>query len=113
MKSIKSLVLVAAIAFSTVLSASTPKASNPENALLTTEIHQLLSNHEFTFNKKVETDVLLTLNKNDEIVVLSVDNCNDDVKNYIKSKLNYKKLKTAYLGKDKLFKVQVTLMPES
>lgn len=113
MKTIKSLVLVAAIAFSTVLSASTPKESNPENALLTTEIQKFLSNHEFNFKKEVKTEVLLTLNKNDEIVVLSVDNCDEDVQNFIKSKLNYKKLLTAYHGTDKMFKVPVTLMPES
>lgn len=113
MKTIKRLVLVAAVAFSTVLTASTPKENDAENKRLTTEIQEFLSNHQFDISKEVKAEVLITLNKNHEIVVLSADNCDETIQNFIKSKLNYKKLSSEYRGSDKTFIVPVTLVPES
>ena len=111
MKTIKNLVLVAAVAFSTVLSASTPKETETENQRLNVEIQEMLSNHAFDITEEVKAEVLITLNKNQEIVVLSADNCDESVQKFIKSKLNYKKLATEYKGNDKMFLVPVKLMP--
>ena len=113
MKTIKNLVLVAAIAFSTVLSATNPTNSKSENSKLSYEIQKFLTSHDFDFKNEVTAEVMITLNKDQEIVVLSVDNDNPQVESYIKSKLNYKKLSTKYLGNDKMFKVPVKLMPQS
>ncbi|MDX1470265.1 MAG: hypothetical protein R3213_02120 [Flavobacteriaceae bacterium] len=113
MKTIKKLVLVAAVAFSTVLSASTPKENDAENRRLTTEIQKFLHDHQFDISQEVTAEVIFTLNKNQEIVVLTADNCDERIENFIKSKLNYKQLSSDYNGSDKMFKVQVKLVPES
>ena len=113
MKTIKNLVLVAVFAFSTVLSASNPTTSKSENSRLSYEIQKFLTNHDFDFKNEVTAEVMITLNKDHEIVVLSVDHDNPRIENYIKSKLNYKKLSSEYLGKDKKFIVPVKLMPQS
>ena len=78
MKTIKSILLVAAVAFSSVLSANTnPNASNPaaaaESNVITQEVGKLLQNPYFNVDEEITANVTLTINKNNEIVVLSVD----------------------------------------
>ena len=78
MKTMKSLLLVAAIAFSSVLSASTPdeKAktkATAETTAISEAVEQLLQNPTFDVEKDLTAKVTLTINKNNEIVVLSVE----------------------------------------
>ena len=54
--------------------------------------------------------ICLTLNKNNEIVVLSVDSNELYVENFIKSRLNYKELPSLFSTKEKTFKVPVRVV---
>ena len=97
MKSIKSILLVAAIAFSSVLSANTnPDPVNPSKAeqtkVITKEVGKLLQNPTFLVDHDMYANVTLTINKNNEIVVLSVDTDDSIVEGFIKGRLNYNEL---------------------
>ena len=114
MKTIKSLLLVAAIAFSSVLIANTnPIETNPattgETTVITKEVYKLLKNPGFLIDHDILASVKLTINKNNEIVVLSVDSEDETVKSYIKARLNYNQLPEAYTGNVKTFIVPVRL----
>ena len=61
----------------------------------------------FNVEKEIVAEVTLTLNKENELVVLSVDAENTMVENYIKSRLNYKLLNVK--PTQKIFKVPVRL----
>lgn len=114
MKTIKSLVLVAIMAVSTVVSASNPTSterSKAENAKITAEISNYLQNPRITINEPVVTHAMVALNADNELVVLSVATDNESIKAYIKSRLNYKKIACNYKGSDNLFKVPVRIMP--
>lgn len=94
MKSIKNLVLALAITFSTVLSAST-NPTNEKPLVLETEIGTLLEKPEFKITNDLLAKVTFVLNKNNEIVVLSVLTDNSQLENFIKSRLNYKKIEAS------------------
>lgn len=76
--------------FSTALIANVVPKSNDEK--MTTEISKLLMNPDGLLKKETKVMVTFTVNKANEIVVLSIDGKNETLKNYIKSRLNYKKL---------------------
>jgi len=92
MKTIKSIVLVALIAFSSVVSANTEPVKKAESNRITEEVSELLKNPSFEVEKDLLANVTLTVNKNNELVVLSVDSDSELVASYIKSRLNYSKL---------------------
>jgi hypothetical protein len=92
MKTIKSFLLAAIIATSSVLSASTEPVTKVEPNLITQEVSELLKNPSFDVEQDLLANVTLTINKNNELVVLSVDSESEQVVNYIKSRLNYHKL---------------------
>lgn len=93
MRTLKTLALLVAFTFSTVLFASTnPKTVNPTS--LNKEITKLLENPKFGITEEIEAVAVITLNKYSEIVVLSVDSKNLEVVNFIKKRLNYHKVKS-------------------
>lgn len=61
---------------------------------ITKEITTLLSNSELEFEQDTDVMVTFIVNKNKEIVVLTTNSKNNSVNLFIKSKLNYKKLKS-------------------
>lgn len=111
MKTIKSILLVAALVVSSMVSASSlPEERNEANKAVTEVIGELLQNPNFTLEKELVAEVTLTLNKNNELVVLSVESENTMMENYIKSRLNYKALNVK--PAQKIFKVPVRLKVE-
>jgi len=91
MKTFKTLLLLVAITFSAAIYASTePKTAEPNG--LTNEIAKLLKNPKFQVENELQAYVTITFNKHHEIVVLSVDSENDELNNFIKSRLNYSKV---------------------
>lgn len=110
MKNFKSLVLLVAIAASTVLSASTnpTKADRPVNEI-TAQIGNLLENPNFKVQETITADVTFTVNDKHEIVVLSVDTDAELVESYIKSRLNYKALNAKTNSKP--YTVPVRIVP--
>jgi len=108
MKTIKSILLVAALVVSSMVSASSlPEEKNNANRAVTEVIGELLENPNFVLEKELVAKVTLTMNEDNELVVLSVDSDNVTVENYIKSRLNYKALNVT--PAQKTFKVPVRL----
>jgi len=113
MKTIKTLLLVVALTFSSVLLASTNSEDlKTDSSVITNEIGKLLKNPGFLVEKDIVAHVTLTLNKNNEIVVLSVDSEDDNIADYIKGRLNYNELPSIVDGVNKIFIVPVRVTPE-
>ena len=106
---IKMLLLVVAITFSTVLSASTDEPTAKEPKSLTEEIQDLLRNPNFTPNSDLQASVTLMFNKNGELIVLAVDSDSKTAKRFIKRRLNYKKLDVEAENLNKPFVVPVKI----
>jgi hypothetical protein len=113
MRTLKMLVLAVAIAFSSVLFASTNPIVKAEPASITETIGELLKSPSFQLKQNVDAMVTIFINQNDEMVVMSVDTDNKSVENYIKSRLNYKKLSKEAIGYRKSFKIPVTIVPSN
>ena len=90
MKSIKMLLLIVAITFSSAITAGTAK-ENAETNAITTDLTNRLKNPKFILENETSVKVTLIVNKNNEFVVLSVDSDNDQIVEYIKVRLNYSK----------------------
>lgn len=117
MKTIKSMLLVAAIAFSSVLTANTnPNEAKPaataESNVITQEVGKLLQDPFFNVDEDKTANVTLTINKNNEIVVLSVDSDDQTVEKFIKARLNYNELPSTVTTDEKTFIVPVRLQAE-
>lgn len=112
MRQLKTLLLVATIAFSSVVSASTDLDDKRKESatIITEEIGKLLQNPSFIVDEEFVANVTITLNKNNEMVVLSVDAEDVYVQNYIKGRLNYKVVPALKTGQ-KTFKVPIRVTP--
>ncbi|MEH6536547.1 MAG: hypothetical protein V7719_09155 [Psychroserpens sp.] len=110
MKTLKMLVLVVAITFSSAISASTDPIETAEPETVTETITQLLKNPRIQFDNDVSTMVELTINQNNEIVVISVDTENKALDSFIKARLNYKKISKDVIGNLKNFLVPVKII---
>jgi hypothetical protein len=108
MKTIKNLMLMVAITFSTVLFANEkPKTNDDSN--LRNEIIQILNKTNFESKQNLEAVVRITFNRNKEIVVLSVDTENAEFKNFIKHKLNYSKVSESIVLKKDRYIIPIKL----
>lgn len=110
MKSIKTLLLLVSITFSSLLSASTTE--NAETIAITKDVSQLLKKPKFLLEEDVKVNVTITFNKDNEIVVLLVDSVNEEVAEFIKKRLNYSKLSVELYNKNKMYIVPVKLEVE-
>ncbi len=110
MRKLNVLLLAAAFAVSSIASAGTnPKKT--EN-VLAKEIKTLLKKPSFKIKKELTAYVTLTLNDANEFVVISVDSNSEELENFIKHRLNYKKVGAQLYGDTKFFKVPVRLVKE-
>ena len=117
MKTIKSFLLIAAIAFSSVLTASTnpteaEAAKTAESEVITQEVGKLLQNPTFLVDHDMYANVTITINKNNELVVLTVDSEEGIVEGFIKTRLNYQTLPETFKSGDRTFIVPVKIMAE-
>ena len=109
--SIKVLLLVVAFAFSSVMSANTePTFKDPKS--LTEEIQNLLKNPKMDLGFDAYAKVTLLFNKNAELVVMSVDSEYEELSDYIKGRLNYKKLNVSVDNLNKIYVVPVKIKQE-
>jgi len=106
MKQLKTLLLAVLITASGALYASSDD-KKADSVVITEEIAKLLKDPSFPVDKDIVANVTLTLNKNNEMVVLSVDSNELYVENFIKTRLNYKELPSTFSSDDKTFKIPV------
>ena len=111
MRTIKTLLLVVAITFSSVLSAST-EPTKAEQTIIAKTIEKILKSPQFELEKEMLVKVNLIINKNNEMVVLSVDSKSYEVSNYIKRRLNYHKLIVDGIAKHEKYVLPIRLVPE-
>lgn len=109
---LKMLVLALAFTLSAAVSASTdPSNTNTEEPTTVTKtVGELLKNPTIDLQYDANATVFLTINSENELVVLSVDSENENVKSFIKGRLNYKKLDENFSSKLKSFKVPVKIL---
>ncbi|MFY7671483.1 hypothetical protein ACOSP6_10415 [Tenacibaculum sp. MEBiC06402] len=95
MKSIKLFLVFALLIFSTSISANTnPTEDKLKMTVISKEISKLLANPNFPVLENASVIVKFTVNKKNEIVVLSVEAENNEniIEEYIKERLNYRRL---------------------
>ena len=74
------------------------------------EIQELLEKPSFTIESEMRANISLTVNDQGEMVVLSVDSENETIKSFVKSRLNYQKIKTKLNTGVKFYTVPVRLV---
>ena len=111
MKKLNVLLLAVALTASSVLSASTTpvNADRPSNEI-SQQIGDMLQKPSFEVDSEVVANVTFTVNEKQEIVVLTVDTENSQTELYIKSRLNYKKIKNARQGN--AYKIPIRIVSE-
>ena len=91
MNTIKSLILVALITFSSQVSADT-KTPTPDLKSVAQQIETLLKHSETRIYDDITVTIKFKLNKNNKIIVISNDSNNYDISKFIKTRLNLKVL---------------------
>ena len=89
--------------------ANAPKKSEPTKNL-SSQIGSLLQDNQFTIDDaNLTANVLFTVNKNNEIVVISVDTENAVLESFVKGRLNYQKVEVAQNREGKMYTVPVRI----
>ena len=79
MKNLKILVLVVAMAFGSIVSATTNPVKTAASTSISKSVGELLKNPDFQLDQEVDAVVDIFINSDDEMVVLSVDTDNEKV----------------------------------
>lgn len=112
MKSLKSKLLVVAFALCTVFAYANSEDENANSVVIKEEIGKLLKNPQFLVDEDITASVLFTVNKHNELVVLSVDSNNTNVEGFIKERLNYQELPVNLKNGEKTFRIPVRVTLE-
>jgi hypothetical protein len=102
------------VAFGLILTSTLSAATVPVVAVsspTSLEIGELLENPQFLVEEEMEAFVTFVLNKENEIVVLSVDTDNDTMERFVKNRLNYQKLNVS-LKQGTEYKVPIRITSE-
>lgn len=106
----KSLAFFAAALFVVGTLSANPTENLDPTKKLSTQIHTLLKSNSFKVEANdVTADVRFTINKDGEIVVLSVDTDNKALEGFVKGRLNYKKVDLQNAREGRLYTVPVRI----
>jgi len=108
MKTFKTILLIVAITFSSVLSASTEPTTTEINSM-TKEIKKLLKSPSFKIEQDIKALVTITFNQDKEIVVLHIDSESMELEDFIKTRLNYNKFSNYLVPEHRTFVVPIRL----
>ena len=109
MKNLKILTAVVALTFLSLSFTNTPET----NEQLHKQIVELIGDSsEALANVNLKAEIIITLNEKSEIVVVSVKSDNLFVDSFVKSKLNYKKVKVTALNPGELYHVPLVIQSE-
>ncbi len=92
MRKLSLLVVALAVLVGTTANAATEPTTEIVPTTISQEIGKFLANPDFDFGAEQIAKVAFMLNKDHEVVVLSVEAENEEIESYIKARLNYKKL---------------------
>ncbi len=111
MKKLITVVIVAIIASASVF-ANDKNANETTQQKLRKEIIELLEKPTFQIEKSdIVANIEFTLNAKNEIVILTVDSNKDIVENFVKSRLNYKKVSSTLSKNDqRIFKMKLKVV---
>ena len=109
MRKISLVFLSAVFLVTTSLSATETEPVSDVSKNLSSQITQLLEDHTLEVNKDLTAMVMITINEDSEIVVISVDTEDETLEKVLKAKLNYEKVELAPQYSGKLFKVPVRI----
>ncbi len=90
------------------VSANTTENVEPTKKL-SVQIHQMLSSNSFDVDNDLVANVRFTINKEGEIVVLSVDTEDEVLEGFVKGRLNYKKVDLQNAKEGRLYSVPVRI----
>ena len=114
MKNLKTIIAIVALSFATVLPASANNEKEPTvKTELRSKIINLLGQHTYKINKQLTAEVSLMLNNENELVVISIDSEDDNISQYVKSKLNYKKVSIKGLSKGVIYRIPLKMTQSS
>ena len=92
----------------TVSANPTDQIWNPTKKL-STQIHKMLESNSFDVESDLVANVRFTINKEGEIVVLSVDTSNTVLEGFVKGRLNYQKVDLENAKEGRLYTVPVRI----
>ncbi|WP_178988740.1 hypothetical protein [Winogradskyella schleiferi] len=111
MKTIKTLVLVTLISFSTHISAFTANSSDDIQSV-SKQIQRFLNiDSELRIYDETIVTVKFKLNANNEIIIISDDSGNHDITKFIRTSLNLKELTMDKDSNNKIYYVPVRFLP--
>ena len=82
---------------------------NPAKKEIRSKIVQLLGKTTFEVVKDVKTDVEFLINQKGELVVLNITGVNQQVCDFVKSRLNYKKVSEAKTEMNKVYQMPLII----
>lgn len=109
MKKLVVLFFAMMISFSSFANEGAP-TSKEVKTTIRTKIVSLLGSIDFELKQNVETTVDLLINKKGEIVILDIDCTNPAVCDYVKRKLNYKKVYKNLAQQVKIYKLPLRMV---
>ncbi|MDX1315099.1 MAG: hypothetical protein R3356_06325 [Eudoraea sp.] len=103
-----SLVFLSAVFLATTsLSAANPEPVSEASKKISTHIAKLLKKNNFDVEEDLTAMVMITINEDSEIVVISVETGDEDLEQVLKSRLNYEKVDLDPQYSGKLYRVPV------
>jgi hypothetical protein len=111
MNNFKTIITVLTISLSTVFATvATEKNATKDNKSLRSEIVSLLgTNIPIEINKSESAVISFIINNNNEVIVVTIDSENTEFSNYVKSRLNYKKINLKNLKKGEIYRMPVKI----
>ncbi|MET1260022.1 MAG: hypothetical protein HRT65_10970 [Flavobacteriaceae bacterium] len=106
MRKISVICAVALMAFGTATANVQPEETTKK---LSTQIHKMLETNSFDIVDDLTANVRFTINKEGEIVVLSVDTDDQDLEGFVKGRLNYQKVDITAFKEGKMYTVPVRI----
>ena len=109
MKTLKIYLAIALFSISSLTFANTDNPLNIKKELHTELVKLIGDNVPFQIAEDVLAEIDFTVNQNNEIVVIAVNSKNESFDNYIKNKLNYKKVRVKGVKKGEFYQLPVKI----
>lgn len=113
MKNLKSIIAIIAISLATTFSATATEKEKTKSKIsnkLRTEIVSMLGTEiQVELKDTTSAEIAFMINNENEVVIVSVDSKVDEFSSFVKTKLNYKKVKVKGTKKGEIYRIPVKL----